>query len=200
MIIRDSEIDGSRLGTEMAALSTGFIGIATVAAELRPSSRKRHSAVPFRGGARCPGREQLRDRPIRWGDPATTGNHSDAFTIRDFSNAERPDRKAVIRNNRFDCDSPNPTGAFFIQAYAGRIDNVTIQGNLLEGNGYQLALEAKDSGYSNIKAVDNRFSGTGFGAAYVTGGPGFASWQDNYVYAAAAPSARGTAVSKPQVG
>lgn len=198
--IRDSEIDGSRLGTEMGALSTGFIGIATVQ---RNYVHHLGSGIAlFHSGASLDAlieNNYVTDL-LGWGDAATTGNHSDAFTIRDFSNVERPDRKAVIRNNRFDCDSPNPTGAFFIQAYAGRIDNVTIEGNLLEGSGYQLALEAKDSGYSNITATDNRFSGTGFGAVYVTGGPGFASWQDNYVYAAAAPGARGTAVSEPQVG
>lgn len=200
VIIRDSEIDGSRLSTEMAALSTGFIGIASVQ---RNYVHHLGSGIAlFHSGTALDAlveNNYVTDL-LGWGDPATTGNHSDAFTIRDFSDAERPDRQALIRNNRFDCDSPNPTGAFFIQAYAGRIDNVTIQGNLLEGRGYQLGLEAKDSGYSNIKAIDNRFSGTGFGAAYVTGGPGFASWQGNYVYAAAAPSARGTAVNEPQVG
>lgn len=66
-----------------------------------------------------------------WGDPATTGNHSDGFTVRDFPAG--PGRLLIVRNNRIDCDSGNDTGAFFVQTYGGNIDNVAASGNLLEG-------------------------------------------------------------------
>ena len=112
-----------------------------------------------------------------WGDGSTTGNHSDAFTVRDFDADSAPDRSLVIRNNRFDSDSGNDTGALFIQTYSGDIDNVFIEGNLLEGGGYQLGLEVNgDSTYGNLSATDNRFSGTGYGPTYVTGGEGWSEW------------------------
>ena len=87
--------------------------------------------------------------------------------------------------------------ATFVQAYAGRIDNLTVEGNLLEGNGYQLGLEASRYGYGTVTAVNNRFSGTGFGPRYVSGGVGWATWADNYLYAPGAIDARGTVVTKP---
>jgi hypothetical protein len=75
-----------------------------------------------------------------WGDPAADGNHSDAFTVRDFKDA--PGRQLLVRNNRFDRNSGNDTDAFFIQTYSGDFANVTAEGNLLEGGGYQLVLGA----------------------------------------------------------
>jgi hypothetical protein len=195
--IRDSEINGSLLSQEMAALSTGFIGIANLQ---RNYVHHLGSGIALMNvGSSLDSvveRNYVTDL-LGWGDPATSGNHSDAFTIRDFSDAERADRQVVVRNNRFDCDSPNATGAFFIQAYAGRIDNVLIEGNLLEGRGYQMALESKTYGYSNVKAIDNRFSGTGFGPVYVTGGSGFSQWENNYRYSATSPDSRGSVISRP---
>lgn len=101
---------------------------------------------------------------IAWGNAAADGNHIDVFTIRDFTASQRPDRKAIVRFNRFNASAAsNVTGAFFIQPLWERIDNVTIEGNLLEGDGWNLGLEQK-TGYSNIKAFNNRFSPTGYGA------------------------------------
>ena len=197
VIIRDSEITGTLLSQESAAYSTGFIGIATL--QRNYVHHFGSGLALFHAGTRLNSlieNNYVTDM-LGYGDPATTGNHSDAFTIRDFTDEAKSDRTATIRNNRFDCDSPNATGAFFIQAYAGRIDNVTIEGNLLEGNGYQLALEAKNSGYSNVSAINNRFSGTGFGPVYAIGGSGFARWENNYRYSPSGADARGSVISAP---
>jgi len=116
----------------------------------------------------------------KWGDPRTTGSHNDGFTIRDFIGPS-----VVVRNNRIDCSSGNDTGAFFIQPYSGPIDNLLAQGNLLEGNNYQMQLDQMNYDYGrNMCAVNNRFSGTGFGPSSVIRGSlsyGWAEWRDNYL-------------------
>lgn len=119
-----------------------------------------------------------------WGNGATDGTHSEAFTIRDFDGTQRPARTGTVRNNRFNVDGGNETGALFIQAM-GNVNNVTIEGNLMEGDGYQLQLMIWDwaspgTHYSNMKAINNRFSGTGYGASSVQSGTGWAVWQNNY--------------------
>lgn len=197
VVIRDSEFDGSLLSKELAAYSTGFIGIADLS---------RNYIHGFGSGIAIMNAGSTLDSIIErnyvtglvaWGNGATTGNHSDAFTVRDFTAAERANRSLVIRQNRFDCDSGNDTGALFIQTFAGRIDNVLVEENLLEGRGYQLALEQTNSPYSNMRAVNNRFSGTGWGSAYVAHGPGWAQWKNNHIYNSHSPDGQGVAVRQP---
>ena len=132
---------------------------------------------------------------ISVGDPATTGNHCDAYTIRDFETA--PGRTCVVRNNRFDCSTANATGACFIQANAGPIENVTVQGNYLEGDGWNLALETNNFFYSNVDIINNRFRATGAGRAYYTGGSGYDTWTENYDYHATNPDHKGAVVNEP---
>lgn len=199
--IRDSEIDGSKLSAYDAAMTTGFIGIANLQRNyihdvgsgigLMNTGKSLNSIV-----------EGNYIRGLRaYGDGATTGNHSDAFTVRDFDAKTTPGRTLVVRNNRFNCDSANATGAFFVQTYSGNIQNLTLQNNLLEGGGYQLGLESGfGNTYSNLSASNNRFTGTGWGAAYVQGGPGWASWTENYLNDATAQNDIGTPVSEPPLG
>jgi hypothetical protein len=196
--IRDSDIDGSLLGAESAALATGFLGIATL---------QRNYIHDFGSGiglmntgpqisATVAGNYVTKLRA--WGDPATTGNHSDAFTVRDFDARANPSRRLAVQDNRFDCSSGNDTGAFFIQTFAGNIENMTAEGNLLEGNGYQLGLNQNyGNTYRNLTAINNRFSGTGFGAAYVQGGEGWAQWQENYINNPSQPDNKGRALVEP---
>ena len=195
--IRNSEIDGSKLDAKSAALSAAFSGLADLSSNyihaLGTGIALFHTGADFDVVVE---RNYVTDL-VAWGNPAVEGNHSDAFTVRDFSAAARSTRHALIRNNRFNCDNDNSTGAIFIQAYAGAIDNVTLEGNLLEGRGWQLGLEAHNHGYSNLRAMNNRFSATGFGAAYRTAGPGWATWQDNYRYDPAAPEAKGEIINAP---
>ncbi len=191
VIIRDSEFDGSLLSLESAAYATGFIGIADL--QRNYVHHFGSGLAPMNTGDQLDAlveHDYVTDM-LGFGDGATTGNHSDSFTIRDFTDAVRPDRVAIIRSNRFDCDSANATGAFFIQAWAGRIDNVYIEGNLLEGGGYNLVLEANNSGYSNVNATNNRYKPTGYGAVYYSGGSGWATYQDNYIYDPTQPDAKG---------
>jgi hypothetical protein len=192
--IRDSEVDGSLLSDYLAAWSTGFIGVANLERNyihdvgsgigLTMTGDKLSSIIE--------GNYVTRLRA--WGDPGTTGNHSDGFTIRDFTAA--PGRQMIVRNNRFNCSSGSDTGAFFIQASSGNISNVTAEGNLLEGKGYQLALETRPGyTYSNMRLKNNRFSGTGWGAGYVDGGPGWTEQSDNYINDPTKPDNQGNPVT-----
>lgn len=196
VVIRNSEFDGSRLDNKSAAMSAAFIGIADLRRNyfhgfgsgiaLMDTGTRLDSIVE----------ENYVTGLVAWGDPAKNGNHSDAFTIRDFSAAEKPDREVVIRHNRFDCDSGNDSGAVFLQTYAGRIDNVLLEGNLLEGNNYQLQVGKLDYPYTNIRAINNRMSGTGYGPLNVQGGPGFAEFTRNYIYKTNGVNGEGTLISR----
>lgn len=133
-----------------------------------------------------------------YGDPDTDGNHSDAFTVRDFSIADDPARQLIVRNNRFDCSSGNDTGACFIQTSAGNIYNVTLEGNLLEGGGYNLGLNQMGSNtYGALTATNNRFTPTGFGTVTMSGGAGFSAWTENYLNDANQTDNKGAVVTAP---
>jgi hypothetical protein len=192
--IRDSEIDGSLLGSRLSALVTGFIGIADLQNNYIHdvgSGIGIMNAGPKLSGV-IEGNYVTKLRA--WGDPRTDGNHSDGFTVRDFSAAAG--RQLIVRNNRFDCNSGNDTGALFIQTYSGNIDNVVIEGNLLEGATYQLVLGAGyGHHYSNMSAINNRMSGTGYGAGYVADGPGWSSQSGNAINDPSQPDNRGRAVT-----
>ena len=193
--IRDSDIDGSLTSQENIAYSCAFQGVGTLE---RNHVHDTGSGICFFGTGNT--LDAIADgnyvHDLRaFGDAGTTGSHNESFTIRDFDPSDNPARRLVVRNNRLDCDSGNDSGAMFIQAYAGYIDQVRLEGNLLEGNGYQLVLEANGSGYGmNLAAVDNRFSGTGYGAGYVDDGGqgyGWTTWEDNYVDDPSRPDHRG---------
>lgn len=195
--IRDSEFDGSLLSQQDAAWATAFIGVGELT-----NNFIHHFGSGIALMITGPEHDALVEYNYvtdltSWGDSASDGNHSDAFTVRDFEAKADGSRKATIRNNRFDCNSGNDTGALFIQTNAGPIDNLTIEGNLLEGRGYQLGLNEDNHPYSEMRAMNNRFSGTGYGPAYVQGGSGWDAWKENYLFDPARPDARGTAVQKP---
>lgn len=192
--IRNSELDGSRLPKELAASTTAFLGVANL---YRNNIHGFGSGIGFMNTGRSLSAivEGNYVHDLRaWGDPATTGNHSDAFTVRDFAPA--PNRSLVTRGNRFDCDSGNDTGAYFIQTYAGDISNLTVEKNLLEGGGYQLVLGGGfGNTYSNVRAIDNRMSGTGFGPGYVQEGtPGWSEQRENFLNDPQAAQNRGDPV------
>lgn len=191
--IEDCEIDGTELSDFSAAWCTGFMGVANL---YRNYIHHFGSGVGF-----MPTGMQL-DAVVEnnyitdlvsWGNGATNGNHCDGFTIRDFSNAARPTRSMMVRNNRFDCNTENASGACFLQAYSGTINNVTIQGNLLEGNSYNLVLENLNSSYSNMRCINNRFNVQGYGPHYYYG-PGWTQWSENYRNNPANPENKGASV------
>jgi hypothetical protein len=186
VIIRDSEFDGSLLPVSTAAYMSGFWGVADL---------QRNYIHHFGSGiALYNVGDQLSalvennyvHRMLSHGDPATTGNHSDAFTIRDFPTSANPNRTAVIRNNRFNTDTSSATGSFFMQdTWNSGLSNVTATGNLLEGNGYEMAGEKRNAPTNNNRAINNRFRGSsdgGYGACYTSGGFVWAEWRDNYFY------------------
>lgn len=196
--IRDSEINGTSLGAEESAFATGFLGVGSLyrnyihgmGSGIGIANSGTQISITIEGN--------YVTGLTAFGDPGTTGNHSDAFTIRDFITTSNPNRRATIINNRFNCDSGNDTGAFFIQqTWNDNIDYVAIEGNLLEGEGYQLALEGNTYG-THMSAVNNRFSGTGYGPALVQGsGPGWATWSNNFINNPSATNNQGAAVPKP---
>lgn len=196
--IRDCTIDGSALTPEQSAQSLALQVLGTVSGNYITGFG---SGIAFMGvGTQSNGlvENNYVTGLTSWGNPATTGNHSDAFTVRDFSNSVEPARNLIVRNNRFDCNSGNDTGACFIQTSAGNIANVTLSGNLLEGGGYNFGLNQMGSfTYSNLVVTNNRFGPTGYGAASMSGGPGFATWSNNYLNADGQPDNQGAVVAAP---
>lgn len=193
--IRDCTVDGSLLSQFNAAMCCGIRVVGTVSGNFVKGFG---SGIAFlAAGDTVDGlvENNYVTGLIAWGDPATDGNHSDGFTIRDFTAAVRPARQALIQNNRIDTHSGNDTGSCFLQTYAGRIDNVTIQGNLFEGGGYNMGLNQLNAPYSNIKSINNRFTPLGYGASYVQGGGGYTQWTENYINAPGQPNNAGAVVS-----
>ncbi len=200
--IRDSEIDATKIPTqEGRARSDGIRGLANV---YRTYIHGMGTGIAFaetNNKLSVVVENNYITGLTSWGDGGGSGTHSDGFTIRDFP-ASGTTRSAVIRNNRINCDGGNESGAFFIQTTFGRIDNVTAEGNLFEGGNYRMGLEVKDgTPYSNIRAINNRIGPSTdnppYGAAQVSGGPGYAEWTDNYMYDPAKTDAKGAIVPKP---
>lgn len=195
--IRDSEIDGSLMSASAIAQACAFLGIGTI--ERNYIHDMGSGICMFNTGSSLSATiqgnyvHQLR---------AFGGSHNEAFTIRDFPTDTNPSRYINILNNRFDSSSGNDTGAAFLQTYGDDINNVLFEGNLLEGFGYQLGLEA---GFGNIygtsmRVNNNRFSGTGYGVGYVTDaglGYGWSQWTNNYIYNAGAANGQGAPAVEP---
>lgn len=195
--IRDSNIDGSRLSASTVAKSCAFLGIGTL--QRNYISGMGSGICFYNTGSSLSGlAEGNYVRGLRTAGDA----HNDGATIRDFPLDRNAGRTLTFRNNRIDCSTGQDTGALFIQTYGGDIDNVTVEGNLLEGGGYQLGLESSHGNQygRNMKSVNNRFTGSGWGAAYVTeNGVGYkwAVWQDNHLFDPNAPDAKGKVASAP---
>lgn len=195
--IRDSEIDGSLLSASSIAQACAFLGIGNI--ERNYIHGMGSGICMFNTGSSLSATiqgnyvHQLR---------AFGGSHNEAFTIRDFPTNTNPSRFMNILNNRFDASSGNDTGAAFIQTYGGDINNVLFEGNLLEGEGYQLGLEA---GFGNIygtsmRVNNNRFTGTGYGVGYITDaglGYGWSQWTNNYLYNPGGVNGQGSPAIEP---
>lgn len=199
--IRDCEIDGSLLPDLDKAQTSGFHGIAEMTGCYIHDIAS-GVAVINSGKVGDTAATQLdcliEGNYVRglfgYGDPATTGNHCDGMTVREFINTNKADRQLTFRNNRSNCDAyTNATGAMFVQSSSGWINNVTIEGNLFEGGGWLLGLEGGHGfGYSNAQAINNRFAtGLGAGADYVNDPPGWAVQSENYIYNAANSDGKG---------
>jgi len=195
--IRDSNIDGSKLSASTIAKSCAFLGVGTL----------QRNYITGMGSGICFYNTGSSLNALAEGNYVhalrTAGDaHNDGATVRDFPLDKNAGRTLTFRNNRIDCSTGQDTGALFIQTYGGDIDNVTVEGNLLEGGGYQLGLESSHGNQygRNMRSINNRFTGSGWGAAYVTAnGVGYkwAVWQDNFLLDANAPDAKGKAAGTP---
>ncbi|TAH33654.1 hypothetical protein EYC59_04610 [Candidatus Saccharibacteria bacterium] len=197
VIIRDSEIDGSLIPTQQIAYTGAFMGVGILE---RNYFHDIGSGIGFYNTGPTYTASAVNNyiHKLRaYGNAATTGSHNESATVRDYDISVNPNRQLTFRGNYMTSDSGNDTGALFLQAYSGFIGNVTVENNLLSGGGYQLILEYKNYGYGNLKSINNRYSGTGYGPGYVTGGVGWAQWTDNYRYDATKTDGKGTAVNEP---
>ena len=87
-----------------------------------------------------------------------------------------------------------------MQAYSGFYNHVLIQGNLLYTGNYDLVLMGYgENTYGNdIRARNNRFVKYGYGPVWVSSGPGFAEWTENYYDDPSDPDDhKGTIINEP---
>lgn len=199
--IRDSEIDGSLAQTSDIANGCALVGIATMQ---RNYIHHTGSGICMynTGNTLSATIEQNYVHQLRAYGSGGSGSHNEAFTVRDFPTNSNPSRRMNVYNNRFDASSGNDTGAAFIQTYGDNINEVRFEGNLFEGQGYQLGMEASHGNIygTAMRAINNRFSGTGYGPAYVTRNGlsyGWGEWRENYRNNPAAADNKGTVVGAP---
>jgi hypothetical protein len=191
--IMDSDIDGSLVNDTMIYADAAVRGVANL---YRNNIFGSGTGIAVFGSSAMPNvvieGNYVHDlRAGMYGNPAQQ-SHNESATIRSFNG-----NSLVFRNNRLISKSGSDSGALFIQAWAGPIKNVSVEGNYLDSFGWDLPLEANANGYSNMSANNNRFGKSGYGAGYVTGGSGWAQWTNNYWYDATKTDAIGAAVSKP---
>ena len=194
--ITDSEFDGSLMSNQEVAYTAAFMGVAILE---RNYIHDFGSGIAFYNTGTTYTANAINnyvEKMRAYGNAATSGSHNETFTVRDYDTSTNPSRAMAVRGNYFKIDSGNDTGSLFIQAYGGFIDNVTVENNYLLGGGYQLILEYHNNGYgTHMKAINNRFTSTGYGAGYVTGGSGWAQQTDNYKYDSSKLDGKGAAVS-----
>ena len=192
LYIVDSEIDGSLiLDNDDIAFSFAYSGNGSI---IRCYIHDTGSGIALRESEYEVTAEGNYVHRLRAGFNAGGASHTDAFTIRRYAGPY-----AKIINNRFDCSSGHDTGALFLQPTYGLIKNIHIEGNLLEGGGYTLMLEARGYGYESLlEVINNRFNPSGFGVGYVDGGAGWDIWENNYMYDTAGNDCRGDVVMAPE--
>jgi hypothetical protein len=203
--IQDSEYDGSLLSAHDQAFIGFFVGVANFYRNYVHNSGSGFSTYVSweKTDSNVTIENNYVDHLIAYGDPTNGGNHQSGYTVRDFVIDTNPSRQLIVDDNYFNCDGANATGAFFIQPNDANVANMTAAGNLLAGNGYQLILE-DDQGrfpgvtYHNMRAVNNRMLNTEYGPTLVAGsGEGWAQWDQNYLFNAAAADGVGSPVPKP---
>lgn len=191
VIVRDSEITAEQLSAGSIAASCAFLGVGTVQ---RNYMHGMGSGICFfeTGTVHSALAEGNYVRGLR----SAGDSHNEAATIRDFRKNAGDSRTVKFINNRLDCSSGNETGGLFIQPTWSPIYNVTIQGNYIEGGGYNLYLEQTgNASYGNVRAIDNRMRSTGWGPAVTSSGPGYVEWRDNYRYDATKTDGKGAVVN-----
>ncbi|MGY1699103.1 DUF4082 domain-containing protein [Geodermatophilus sp. SYSU D00766] len=192
VLIADSEFDGSLAPASEIARSCAFRGVGVLQ---RNYIHGMGSGICFFGTGNV--HDAVAEQNYVTGLRADGDSHNEAATIRDFVPNGPNTRVARFSNNRLDCRTGNDTGALFIQPTWEDIRNVRIEGNYLEGAGYNLYIENSGGVYGNVHATDNRFRPTSWGPVAVNSGVGWATWADNFRFDPNAPDGRGTAISQP---
>lgn len=187
--IHDSDIDASRLSASAISKSCAFLGVGELK---RNRMHSMGSGICFFETGNV--HNALAENNYVYGLRSYGDSHNEAATIRDFVKNSANTRTVKFINNRLDCSSGNATGGLFIQPTWLDIYNGLIQGNYLEGEGYNLYLENKDGIYGNMRAIDNRFRPTGWGPHANPSGFGWAVWTDNYRYDSTKPDGKGAVV------
>jgi hypothetical protein len=189
--VRDSEVDASGLSAATIATSCAFLGVGTVQ---RNYMHGMGSGICFfETGTEF---DALAEQNYVTSLRSYADSHNEAATIRDFRKNTANTRTVKFVNNRLDCSSGNETGGLFIQPTWLPIYNVTVEGNYLEGGGYNLYLEATGNAtYGNAHSNNNRFRSTGWGPSAVSSGPGWTTWSNNYRYDATRPDGKGAVVN-----
>lgn len=175
--IRDSEFDASDIPASQIAASCAFRGVGTLQ---RNYIHGMGSGICFFGtGFLLSG---LAEQNYVTGLRAAGSSHNEAATIRDLVATQVSGRTVRFINNRLNCETGNDTGGLFIQPTWDDIANVYVEGNYIEGGGYNLFLNQAGGTYRNTHSVNNRFRPTGWGPSTVMGGPGWTEWSENYIY------------------
>ncbi len=183
--IIDCDIDGSAITDPYVYADCAVRGIATV---------QRSNIFGMGDGICVFGSGQLNAliennyvHDLRGGIYGGQQSHNESATIRSFDGTS-----LIWRNNYLISRTGSDSGALFIQAWAGYIDHVLIEGNLFYTANWCIALEANNFGYGNdMKANNNRFVDYGYGPVAVSGGPGWAEWTENYYDDPADPDHKG---------
>lgn len=183
VVIRDSEISGAAMPASAISRSCAFDGAATLQRNLIHGMG---SGICFRATGTT--HSAVAERNYVYGlrhHVEPDGAHHSAVTVRDFRPADG--RSVRFLNNRLDATiGSHVTAALFIQpTYAGYpIVALRAEGNLFEGETYNLVLEQSNGDYSDVHAVSNRFApaDSAYGPTSRTGGAGWTTWQENRLH------------------
>ncbi|TAH32149.1 hypothetical protein EYC58_05785 [Candidatus Saccharibacteria bacterium] len=194
-VVQDCEITGEALTLQNRAQLLGVDGLADV---IGCDIHHVGSGIGIRMAAPTTYETYITSNVVRdlqsYGDPAGSGNHCDAFTIRDYTAGAG--RHVYVRRNWFDCETANASGAMFLQAQ-GNIRQITFEYNLFDGGGWNFTLgDYGANTYDDIFVNDNRFNPTGYGTA-VRGGVAPDLWTNNYRLGALPPNYAGAVVPMP---
>ena len=189
-IIQDCEIDGSLLPD--ASVAIGAVAISMGDGQvLRCNIHSTSSGIQMYGFSGNIIAQGNYIHGLRYVAPA----HIDGLTIRRAQGTG-----CIVQNNRIITDVVC-TGALFIQPN-NPVNHVLVQGNLLEGSGYNLGLEQNSGGFgSDMSCINNRFNSYAANGANAWGthyqeSPGWAVWSENYIYDAKGIDGKGTLLNQ----
>lgn len=192
IIIRDSEFDASKVPAVQIAGACAFRGVGTLQ---RNYMHGMGSGICFYGTGMK--HDAIAEQNYVTDMRSSGESHNEAATLRDLMRDQNPDRVAIFRNNRFRIMDGNVTAGLFIQPTWDDIDHVLVEGNLIEGGGFNLYLNRAHGTYSNTSAINNRFNPVNaWGPVAVDPGPEFDVWRDNYIYDPDAADAKGRTVNQ----